>query len=157
MKELSRREFCHVCNGVVKVDMNAALNVCPFCGADLANPDSETLCSSIECEHIKGFLGIGDGELYVTNKRLFFIKKKMGNTEGYQSVGAVGGFAAAIINKSAGKMEVNMPVENIGRIEDCRKGLRKGITLHTKSGESYNFFCSKPQELKDIFAPYIKG
>ena len=151
----SEKKFCHVCNGVIKVDMKAPLPTCPFCGADLTNPSSEVLCKSIECEHIKGFLGMGNGELYVTNKRLFFIKKKE-NTEGYQS-NAFGGLASSITNKSAGKMEVNMPLENIGRIEDCRKGLRKGITLHTKSGESYNFFCSKPQELKDFMAPYISA
>jgi len=153
----SKDEFCHVCYSAIKVKKDEKPSVCPACGADVANPGSEVICKSMECEHIKGFLGIGDGEMRITNKRLLWIKGSMSGSDNYSRAGAVGGLIAAGINKNAGKIEVNVPLEDIGTIKDCKKGLRKGITLHTKSGESYNFFCSKPQELKDLMAPYIKS
>ena len=148
-------EYCHVCNDILRNFKGVKPTVCPCCGTDLAHPESEKVCNTIQCEHLKGFLGIGDGELFVTNKRLFFVTGKLSNSESYSNTNAMVTAVTFVTNKGAGKMKVNMPLDNIDKIEDCRKGLRKGITLHTKNGESYNFFHSKPQELKDFFAPYV--
>ena len=161
-------EFCHVCNYPITLKKNQSLPpFCSVCGADLANRAAETLVNTIECEHIKGAFGAGQGLLYATNKRLFFIKGRKRT-----DVDPDGGYAAAanntidaLVSIGAEKISVNVPLENIGRIEDCKKLLRKGVTLHTKSGQSYNFFLlaigednrGTVQDLKDFFAPYVNG
>ena len=157
MAVFPKDELCHVCHDIIRNFKGVKPAVCPCCGTDLANPDSEKVCNTIECEHIKGFVGIGDGELFATNKRVIFVTGKMSNSGSYSQASAAGAAFTFITNKGAGKLKINIPLDNIGSIEDCKKGLRKGITLHTKDGESYNFFCSKPQELKDFFAPYVNG
>jgi hypothetical protein len=167
-------EFCHVCNYPITLKKNEPLPpICPVCGADLANRASETLVSTIECEHIKGAIGAGDGVLYASNRRLFFIKGKvsaesmgggLANSESGTNF-ALGGLAAKALSKGSGKASVSIPLENIGGIEDCKKGLRKGVTLHTKSGESYNFFLlaagdpnrGKLEDLKGFFTPYVNN
>jgi len=108
----------------------------------------ETVRDTIACEHIKGALGIGTGELFVTNRRVFWIARKdddSGNT-----------LVQAATGKNADKIAVNIPLDNIARIEDCKKLFRKGVTLHTKSGESFNFYGNQ-QKLKDLLAPYATG
>lgn len=162
-------EFCHVCKYPITIKKNESLPpVCPFCGADLANPGAETLVNTIECEHIKGTVGAGEGTLYATNKRLFFIKgKKIADVDpDDDSYGAAANVAiAGILSKGAGKISVNVPLEDVSGIADCKKLLRKGVTLNTKSSGSYNFFLlavgsdnrGTVEDLKNFFAPYING
>ena len=142
---------CHVCMSGIKPLKGGALPpACPACGADLENPGSEVMCKSIECEHLKGALGIGNGELFITNKRVFWIARKDDET--------ANALVGAMTGKNANKVTVNFPIGDLDRIEDCKKLLRKGITVHTKNGESFNFFLvnrGNPQILKDMFAPYI--
>ena len=156
-----KSEYCHVCNAKIKVKKNESPSVCQVCGADLANPAAETVRDSVECEHIKGFFGIAPGELYLTTRRLFWVNKVKTpeGGEGYNSTDSVLKLAAMAKGKGEGEMKVNVPLDNIGKVEECRKGLRRGVTVHTKSGESYNFFfpnLGNPQKLKDLLAPYIK-
>ena len=156
-------EFCHVCNYPLKLKKNESLPpVCPVCGANLANRAEETLVSTIECEHLKGAVGAGQGILFATNKRLFFIKgqKTADVAADDESYGAAANVAiAGIMSIGAGKISFNVPLEDIDRIEDVKKLLRKGVTLHTKSGGSYNIFMprefGKPQDLKDFLTPYV--
>lgn len=161
-------EYCHVCNSPMQLKKNASLPpVCPICGADLANPETEKIVNTIECEHLKGAIGAGDGLLFASTKRLFFIKERKKADVGYDddSYGAAANVViTAALNKGAGKVSVNIPLEDIVGIEDCKKGLRKGVTLTTKSGESYNFFVTAQlgkaeavETLKEFFAPYING
>ena len=159
-------EFCHVCNSPITLKKNQPLPpVCPVCGANLANRAEENLVNTIECEHIKGAVGAGDGVLFATNKRLFFIKVKKSvdvadDDDSYATGANVA--IAAILSKGAGKISVNVPLEDIDKIEDCKKLLRKGVTLHTKSGKSYNIFLlsigdanrGTVQDLKDFLSPY---
>jgi hypothetical protein len=94
--------------------------------------NGEVIHNNIECEHFKGTFGIGDGELVITNMRVIW-------------------------KTNRDKVTVNIPLSDVGRTFDCKKGLRKGVTLQTKSGEAYNFFIpnlGNPQILKDILAPY---
>ena len=132
-----RTEICHLCNSEIKLGKKEPLPAaCPACGTDLANPDAETIQNNIECEHIKGTLGTGDGTLSITNTRIFWLKD------------------------GAAKISVSVALDNIDRFEDCKKMLRKGITLYAKSGESYNFFIPNlgdPQPLKDLLTPYANG
>ena len=137
---------CNICCSEFKLNKDESLPaLCPACGADLANPHSETVRDSIDCDHIKGTLGIGNGELFITNKRVFWIARK--EPDGGNIL------VSMITNKKADKVPVNFPLAEMDKIEDCKKGLRKGVTVHTKSGASYNFFCSKPQELKGLLEP----
>ena len=137
---------CPVCFTGVKLNKDKSFPaVCPACNADLLKPGSEIVRDTIECEHLKGALGLGSGELFITNKRIFWIARK--EPEGGNVL------VALITSKKADKVPVTVPLEEMDKIEDCKKGLRKGVALHTKSGESYNFFCSKPQELKDLLEP----
>ena len=165
-------EFCHVCGMPMKLKSNESLPpVCPVCGADLVNPGSETLVKTIECEHIKGTVGSGGGVLFATNKRLFFIKMKKNadvtpdDGDSYNYGAAASATIAGILSVGSGKVLVNVPLADVGRIEDCKKLLRKGVALQTKSGASYNFFLlalgeanrGTVQDLKDFFAPYVNG
>ena len=162
-------EFCHVCGMPMKLKSNESLPpVCPVCGADLLNPGTETLVNTIECEHIKGTFGSGGGVLFATNKRLFFIKMKKNadvDSDNDSYGAAARGTIDGILSVGSGKVLVNVPLADVGRIEDCKKLLRKGVALHTKSGASYNFFLlalgeenrGTVQDLKDFFAPYVNG
>jgi len=125
---------CPLCNREIKEGEKDCLPpICSVCASDLAS-GAETLQGSIECEHFKGMLGTGDGELFVTNKRVFWLKLPE-------------------------KLVINVPLEEVDRIEDCKKLFRKGVTLFTKSGESYNFFIvnmGNPQPLKNLLAPCVR-
>jgi len=158
-----RMEFCPVCRSGISLKQDQPLPpACPFCGTDLANPGSEILWGYIECEYIKGAVGINDGALFVTNQRIFWIKGEYSSDEfgggGTASSGgafALGGITAAILNKGTGQMQVNLPLSNYAGFEDCKKGLRKGVAVKAKSGESFGFFIpnlGKPQPLKDLLA-----
>ena len=142
---------CHVCSTDIKYRKgDPSPSICPVCGADLADPTSETLRDAMRCTHLKGTLGIGEGEMHITNKRLFWIARRdeeTGNVLVY-----------AVTGKKANTVPVNIPLEDIERIGDCKKFLRIGITVYTKSGESYNFFLENrgnPQILKDFLLPHV--
>ena len=142
----AKTQDCPVCFSGVKLNKdNSFPDVCPACSADLVNPGSELVRDTIECEHLKGALGLGSGELFITNKRVFWIARK--EPDGGNIL------VSMITSKKADKVSVNFPLGEMDKIEDCKKGLRKGVTVHTKSGASYNFFCSKPQELKGLLEP----
>jgi len=157
----TRDEFCRICRSVFKLGKDEPLPPsCPFCGTDLQNPDSEILRGSVECEHIQGKLGINDGELFVTNLRFFWKKGTYdaeefggGRVANSNESFATGSITAAILNRGAGLLQVNVPWENYAGYEDMKKGLRKGINVLTKSGETY-YFCrsnmGKPQPMKDL-------
>ena len=148
-----KSENCYLCYSEIKLGKNESLPaVCPCCCADLANPSAEVLQSNIECEHIKGTFGIDAGMLFITNTRIFWLKGEVGAEE---SNGLV-----RLLSKGGGKISVNVPLGEVDRIEDCKKMLRKGVTLYTKSGESYNFYIpnlGNPQPLKDLLTPYANG
>ena len=144
---MKRTESCYLCYTAFKLKKDESLPaMCPACGADMANPNFETVRNSIECEHIKGTFGIGTGELFITNKRIFWVARKDAESPNVLVQMATG--------KNAGKASVDISLDNVARIEDCKKLFRKGITLHTKSGEAFNFF-GNPQNLKDLLAPYV--
>jgi len=143
--------YCHICSAKIRFRKGESLPpACPACGADLENPFSETLRDVISCEHLKGALGIGTGEMYITDKRLFWMPRK-DEDSGNILVGAITG-------KNADKVSVNIPLGEIERIGDCKKLLRIGITVYTKNGEGFNFYLvnrGKPQILKDFLAPHV--
>lgn len=69
---------CHICNTINKEKTQPI--VCSACKTDLLNPDSETILKKVSCALLvggqKGSFGESgwNGELFLTNKRLFFIK-----------------------------------------------------------------------------------
>ena len=156
----SETKNCHVCKKTIKAGKNGKFPpVCPCCGTDLANPAAEVLAGSIECEHLKGALGIGTGVLYATNKRIIFINGDEDNlvdaTEDEIRADAAT-LTSMVANRGGRKVIIDIPLDKMDRLEDCKKLLRKGVTVHTKSGEAYNFYSPsmRPQELKDFLAPY---
>ena len=144
-------ENCHICMSEIKLPKGGSLPpMCPVCGADLVNLGAEVVQDVIFCEHIKGSLGIGAGQLIVTDKRLLWI------TRAAQDNGNI--LVQAITGRNAGKVPVNVLLGDVVRIDDCKKLLRIGITIHTKSGEAFNFFLvnrGNPQILKDFLTPYV--
>ena len=151
---------CHVCKKKIKSGVDLEFPpVCPCCGTDLENPAAEVLAGSIECSHVQGTFGIGDGMLYATNKRIFFVKGDEDNLVGAPEDEirvSAGTLSSMIANWGGRKVIVDIPLDNMGRLEDCKRLLTKGVTVHTKSGEAYNFYSlgMRPQELKDFLAPY---
>jgi len=142
---------CHICMTDIKYGKGEALPpVCPACGADWENPASETLRDVISCDHLKGALGIGTGEMFITDKRLFWIPRK--DTDSANILVNV------ITGKNADRVSVNIPLGEIERIGDCKKLLRIGITVYARNGESFNFYLvnrGNPQILKDFLAPHV--
>jgi len=122
--------------------------VCPVCNADLTNPDSEAVQSSLACEHIKGSIGVGTGELFITNKRIFWIPRK-DEDSGNVLVGMIS-------SKNANKVAVDVTLDNVAKIEDVKKLFRKGVTLHTKNGDAFNLFGDQ-KKLRDLLTPYAAG
>ena len=174
-------EYCHVCYSEMKLKKNESLPAeCPICGTDLQNPASETVRSSIECEYIKGTITRGEGELSLTNKRIFFIKGKVTaeslgggitketvekrglfgrntvvETQNPLSTIAVTAIAAKVKSRGAGELSVNIPLEELAELEDAKRGLRKGVTVRTRGGEEYSFYSRNPQEIMDFLSPYV--
>ena len=73
---------------------------------------------------------------------------------------AVAGIASKALSKGAGKASVNIPLGDIARLEDYKKMLGRGVTVHTKSGASYSFTLpnlGNPQVFKDLLGPYANG
>ena len=68
---------------------------------------------------------------------------------------AVGGIAAKLKSKGAGKVSVNIPLEDFAGIEDTSKTLRKGVTIRTKSGQEYDFTTQNPEEIVSRVNRYI--
>ena len=125
-------------------------SLCPTCGADLENPESETRLDFISCEHIKGALGIGNGELFATNRRIFWVARYKCDSENE--------LLRITSDKKAEKVPVNVLLGDLDRIDDCKKLLRRGITVYIKSGESFNLFLvnrGNPQILKDFISPHL--
>ena len=142
---------CHICRTEFKYRKgDVQPNVCPACGADFVNLASETLLDFMNCDHLKGALGIGTGELFITNKRLFWIPRKEADSANI--------LVSAITGKDADKVSVNIPLGEIERIGDCKKLFRIGITVYTRNGESFNFYRvnrGDPQVLKDFLEPHV--
>ena len=152
---------CHVCKKRVKTGVDLEFPpVCPCCGTDLENPAAEVLAGSIECSHVQGTFGIGDGMLYATNKRIIFVKgdeDRILNDPDDEPKTSSTFLVSMIANWGGRKAIIDIPLENVGRLEDCKRLLTKGVTLHTKSGEAYNLYhpSMSPKELKDFLAPYV--
>ena len=146
-------EYCHVCSVTILHRKGEPMPpVCPACGTDLANPDSEVTHNAINCEYLKGALGLNVGEMLITSKRLLWVSRK-DNETGNALVGSITG-------KNANKVPVSIPLEEIVRISNCKKLLRVGITVYAKNGASYNFYLvnrGNPQLLKDFIAPYVSN
>ena len=141
---------CHVCMTNIKSKKDELPSICPACGADLENISLETVRYSISCDHLKGSLGIGNGEMFITNLRLFWIPRKDSDS--------ANPLVGIITGKNADKTRVNIPLSDLESVGDCKKLLRKGITVYTKTGESFNFFFvnrGNPQILKDMIEPCI--
>ena len=144
-----RKIECYLCNTSFQLKENEPdPGRCPVCDADLANPGLETIRESMDCEHLKGNFGIGTGNLFVTNKRIFWMARK-----DEDSGNALVSMATA---KNANKIGINIPLDNIAWIEDCKKIFRKGVTLHTKNNEAFNLFGNQ-KKLKEILSPYAAG
>ena len=144
-----RTECCHLCNSDFRLKKDKSLPpVCPVCGTDLTNPGSESIQDVIRCEHIKGALGIGTGNLFITNLRIFWLRE----VEEHNAF-------AELVAKGLNKGQVSIYLDDIDRLEDCRKLLRRGVTVHTKSSSAYNFFIpnlGNPKILKEALSLLIK-
>ena len=172
--------YCHVYTFPIKRKKNEPPPaVCSVCGADLVNRESETPRGNIECYHKKNFFDLGYGVLFTTNLRVFWMKGRFdrdtdtqvgaGNTEDGNTYkprsdeGAKFAYEAGITPMALSLkpiVSVNVPNANIARIDDYKKLMFRGITLHTKTGESYNFTLynrGNPQPLKDMLLPLISG
>ena len=183
---LKEKKRCHVCLYEYPLAKDgSAPPECPACGADLANPDAEYVNGTVECGYAAGAIGTDKGVMYVTNQRVFWIKGAVsaeslggGITKDEVQKGglfkadtvtqkvnplstiAVAGIAAKMQSKGAGKASVNISLDDIARLEDYKKMLGRGVTVHTKSGASYSFtlpnLCN-PQIFKDLLSPYANG
>ena len=174
---------CHVClNPYPLNDKGSAPGLCPACGTDLANPGTETLQNSTDCDYGKGRMDTAKGVLYVTNTRVFWIKtavsaESLGGGLGKDEVQKnwfkrdtvvekvnplsaiiTAGIASKLKSKGAGKASVDIPLGDIARLEEFKRGMRKGVTLHTKSGGSYDFTkadLSDPQVIMNMLVGHI--
>jgi ribosomal protein S27E len=129
---------CHICGNVMKSE--EALVACTKCGANLANPREETVQKQVHCQYTTGTLGGWTGWLYLTNKRLVWIKD--GNAVG-------GGLVGALIDSAAGggKLGFSIPLEELVLAEESKIGLlAKAIAIKTKDGAEGKLGISKRDE-----------
>ena len=110
---------CHICQHITKSE--TAPEFCPKCETSLANPSEETIRKVTHCSLNKGVFGGGLGTLFLTNRRVLWIKDDA-NAMTYGG-GLVGGLIAGAVNaKSSGNKHgfaiplVNLEVVLIGDI-----------------------------------------
>ena len=158
-----KREFCHLCGRDIPLKKNESMPpICPVCNTDLQNP-AEKVQNVINCIYQKGALGSGEGQLYITNTRVFWIKGAVDSNEldsgGGMAASVFAGIAAKGLSKGSDKVSLSIPLDDIDRVEDYKKMLSKGVTLCTKSGASHNFTLvnfGNPAELKAALAALVK-
>ena len=178
-------EYCHVCNNEMKLKKNESMpENCPACNADLRNPASENLKQTIECQHLnENDKTEGAGELYITNKRVFWmkgevtaqslggeilvdektkIKRGLGRkeviTQKTNSLSniAVAGIAAKLKSRGAGQISFELPIDEVSGFEEWQKGLRKGVVLTGTDGEEHIFLTPFAMEFMNTLSRYVR-
>ena len=162
------KKYCHVC----KYKLDPMRNkphppFCPICGANLLDISEEILRDAVRClqaglSRLSYSGGLGEGVLFATNKRLFFIvNDTVGEHEdNYTHRGPMFKTELQIYKSHKTKMTFNAPLGTITRVEELNKTFDKGAVLYTDNGESFNFtvklgFGIKPQQLIDFLVPFV--
>jgi len=129
------KTVCHVCEKMMKSEDSIA--ACTRCAANLANPTDEIVQKKAHCQSSVNALPGWTGWLYLTNKRLLWIKDTS------TGIGAaIGGLVGELIESAvtAGKNKVgfSIPLDDIVSVEDGKFGLfAKAIIVNTKAGVAH--------------------
>ena len=122
---------CPVCEFTVKAEVPPT--ICPQCGADLTRPGVEVVLRKAHGSFAPGKIGGTAGWWYLTNFRLFFVKDAstgMGAALG-GVVGAV--VEAAVTSGDTGRTIVNLPLADIGSLDETKAGLMKALVLTSRT------------------------
>ena len=136
---------CHICQNVTKDETPPT--VCPRCGANLANPSEETVQKKTNCSLNKGLFGSGAGILYLTNRRMLWVKSEA-NAMTYGG-GLVGGVAAAVANSKAKgrKNWFDIPLADLRSVSAKKRGLfGKAMLLTDRENNEYDLSPGKRKE-----------
>lgn len=121
-----------------------------MCGANLLNPGEEHVERTDTCDYAKKLLSIHSGTLVLTNRRLLWLKGNASDV-GFAVGGLVGGLVAGALSKDSGKAGFSLPLEEITGVEDARQGVRGGVRIHTRDGESYKLLIPfKNKDWKEL-------
>lgn len=146
---------CHICQKITKSETPP--DVCPECGTNLVNRNDEMVRKSKGCSYNKGAFGGNSGWLYLTNKRVIWIKSD--ENAGAYGGGLVGALVAGAVDAKAGdKMKISIPLDNLQSAYEKRRGLFGGsIVLTTKDGAEYDISPGKRGEWLAEFQQIISG
>ena len=128
---------CHICEETFKSETPP--EVCPKCGANLADPQQETVIKQTRCQYSSSKNFPGDlGNLYLTDKRLLWV-----NTATAASYG--GGLIGALAANYQ-KWGFSVPLPDIQTFEDSKFGLLvKAFTITTNDGSIIKL-SAKPKD-----------
>jgi len=149
---------CHICNHHVSEALSAQPTFCARCGADLANPETETklkeappsatysTSDSMTSLRKQAFI-------YLTNKRLILIPVKL------QGFGLTSALTAMTYNKMTSKSGViSIPFENVKSIRDGKFGLFvKALIVDTTSNEMVKITVPKLNEWKETIIKNVNN
>ena len=131
------KTMCHICLETTKSE--TAPDICPKCGANLADRGEEKTIKYINCQYTSGKLSGGSmGTLFLTNLRLVWVNNATAFSYG-------GGLVGALIAKNQ-KWGFSLPLTEIKSIEDSKFGLFiKAFTITANDGTPYKL-GAKPRE-----------
>ena len=130
------KTMCHICMETIKSE--AAPDICPKCGANLADRGEEKTIKYANCQYSSKNWAVGPGTLYLTNLRLLWVN----NTSAYS---AAGGLVGALV-ASLQKWGFSLPLSEIKSFEDSKFGLFiKAFTITANDGTTMKL-SAKPRE-----------
>jgi hypothetical protein len=136
---------CHVCQQVSKDEQQPTR--CTWCDTDLTNPGAETPLRSTVSQHTPvGTKFAWDGQLIMTNQRLFFLKFSRAGSGGG---GLVGALAAEAINAATRGEKIGILITP-GMVSGVEIGkysiLAKGLIIRTTDGVEHKFMLRKKDQ-----------
>ena len=151
---------CHICANTMKTPQDQQQPAfCDTCGANLVNPNDETVvlftCVEKEAGGITGELV----NIYLTTKRLIFTPDTSGGGTAGAVGGAVGGLVGAAVGAAIGaavnsgkcKPLVSVPRADFASFDEAPAGLLKNkirLTVNTQSGCAFGMTLSKKEAAK---------
>ena len=144
-----QKTSCHICGNLMKTAKDEPIPlICTLCGADLANPSTETQTHRTVVQHAAGGVSANLVEILLTDKRLIFKEDGLSGAAGGGLIGgAIGGAIAGAFSKKSDKFNAIL-LADITSLDEKIVGLFKNkidLTVHTKDGGAYAFILSKKE------------
>jgi hypothetical protein len=135
---LDESKFCNECGH--KTDIGDTKNT------SISKSSPETVIMQGLCNRVKSAIYVQNGKAILTSHRFIYLKHS------FIKILAIGAF----VNFTSGDIDFDIPISNISHIDNGRQGISKTIRIHTKTGETYNFYFTKRVEWEIAFNNAIR-